>query len=62
MCYAIVEVKYKANSIADDLIKLDDEAALINRVEALKNNEQVDRIRVFTQRSTYSRVSTWAET
>ncbi len=61
MCYAIVEVKYRATS-PNEVIKLDDEVALGQRLATLQNNEQVERIRIFTLSKTLTRITTWSET
>lgn len=61
MCYAIVEVTYRAASSPNETIKLNDEAALEQRILSLQNNEQVERIRVFTQSKTFTRTTTWSE-
>ena len=42
-------------------IKLNDEAALEQRLATLQNNEQVDRIRVFSPSKTLTRTTTWSE-
>lgn len=60
MCYAIVEVKYRATS-PNEVIKLDDEVALGQRLATLQNNEQVERIRIFTLSKTLTRITTWSE-
>lgn len=62
MCYAIVEVKYRAVTSSDEIIKLDDEVALGQRLATLQNNEQVERIRIFTLSKTLTRITTWSET
>lgn len=61
MCYAIVEVTYRATTSSDETIKLNDEAALEQRLATLQNNEQVERIRIFTQSKTLTRTTTWSE-
>ena len=61
MCYAIVEVTYQATPSSNELIKLNDEAALKQRLIALQNNEQVKRIRIFTPSKTLTRTTTWSE-
>ena len=62
MCYAIVEVKYRAATSLNETIKLNDEAALEQRLATLQNNEQVERIRVFSLSRTLTRTTTWSET
>lgn len=62
MCYAILEVTYRAATSSKETIKLDDEAALEQRLAVLKNNEQVERVRVFTPSKTLTRTTTWSET
>lgn len=61
MCYAIVEVTYRATTSSDETIKLNDEAALEQRLATLQNNEQVERIRIFTLNKTFTRTTTWSE-
>lgn len=61
MCYAIIEVTYRAASSPNETIKLNDEAALEQRLLSLQNNEQVDRIRVFSPSKTLTRTTTWSE-
>ena len=61
MCYAIVEVTYRATTPSNETIKLNDEAALEQRLASLQGNEQVERIRVFTQSKTFTRTTTWSE-
>ena len=61
MYYAIVEVKYRASTSPNEIIKLNDEAALEQRLATLQNNEQVERIRIFTPSKTLTRTTTWSE-
>lgn len=61
MCYAIVEVTYRATTSSNETIKLNDEAALEQRLATLQNNEQVERIRIFTPSKTFTRTTTWSE-
>ena len=61
MCYAIVEVKYRTTS-PNEVIKIDDEVALEQRLATLQNNEQVECIRIFTPSKTLTRTTTWSET
>lgn len=61
MCYAIVEVTYRATTSSNETIKLNDEAALEQRLATLQNNEQVERIRIFTPSKTLTRTTTWSE-
>lgn len=61
MCYAILEVTYRATTSSNEIIKLNDEAALEQRLTALQNNEQVERIRIFTPNKTITRTTTWSE-
>lgn len=61
MCYAIVEVTYRATTSSKETIKLNDEAELEQRLAALLNSEQVERIRVFTLSKTLTRITTWSE-
>lgn len=61
MCYAIVEVTYRATTSSNETIKVNDEAALEQRLATLQNNEQVERIRIFTQSKTLTRTTTWSE-
>lgn len=61
MCYAIVEVTYRAAASSNETIKLNDEAALEQRLAALQNNEQVERITIFEPTRVLRRQTTWAE-
>lgn len=61
MCYAIVEVTYRTTTSSNETIKLNDEAALEQRLASLQGNEQVERIRVFTQSKTLTRTTAWSE-
>lgn len=61
MCYAIVEVTYRTATSSNETIKLSDEAALEQRLASLQGNEQVERIRVFTQSKTLTRTAAWSE-
>ena len=61
MCYAIVEVTYRATTSSNETIKLTDKVALEQRLDALQNNEQVECIRVFTPSKTLTRITTWSE-
>lgn len=61
MCYAIVEVTYRATTSSNETIKVNDETALEQRLATLQNNEQVERIRIFTQSKTLTRTTTWSE-
>lgn len=61
MCYAIVEINYKAASTSAETIKLPDEAALAERLKLLQNNDQVERIRIFLQHRTLTRTTVWDE-
>ncbi len=62
MCHAIIEVTYRATTSPSETIKLSDEAALEQRLALLQNNEQIERIRVFTPSKTITRTVTWSET
>ena len=62
MCYAIVEVKYRAATTPNEILKLNDETTLEQRLVTLQNNEQVERVRVFTPSRTLTRTTTWSET
>ena len=61
MCYAIVEVIYRATTLSDETIKLNDKVALEQRLDMLRNNEQVECVRVFTLSKTLTRITTWSE-
>lgn len=61
MCYAIVEVTYRATTSSNETIKLNDKVALEQRLDALQNNEQVECVRVFTLSKTLTRITTWSE-
>lgn len=61
MCYAIIEVTYRTATSSNETIKLSDEAALEQRLASLQGNEQVERIRVFTQSKTLTRTTAWSE-
>ena len=61
MCYAIVEVTYRTATPSNETSKLNDEAALEQRLASLQGNEQVERIRVFTQSKTLTRTTAWSE-
>lgn len=61
MCYAIIEVTYRAVASPNEIIKLNDKAALDQRLAALQNNERVERIRIFTPSKTLTRTTTWSE-
>ena len=62
MCYAIIEIKYRTTTLPNETIKLNDEAALEQRLATLQNNEQVERIRIFTLSKILTRTTTWSET
>lgn len=62
MCFAILEVKYRGATGSNELIKIEDEAAFERRFNSLKENELVDRIRVFTPSKTLTRRTTWEYT
>lgn len=61
MCYAIIEVTYRAAPSSNETIKINDEASFEQRLLLLQNNEQVERIRVFTPATTFTRTTTWSE-
>ena len=61
MCYAIVEVTYRATTSSNETIKLNDKVALEQRLDMLRNNEQVECVRVFTLSKTLTRITTWSE-
>ena len=61
MCYAIIEVTYRAAPSSKETIKIDDEAALEQRLAALQNNELIERIRIFTLSKTLTQITTWSE-
>lgn len=61
MCYAIVEVTYRATTSSNETIKLNDKVALEQRLDMLRNNEQVECVRVFTLSKTLTRTTTWSE-
>lgn len=60
MCHAILEIRYRAVSQPDETIKVADEAALEQRLDALTKNELIDRIRIFTPTKTLTRNSVWS--
>jgi hypothetical protein len=59
MCYAILEVKYTAASIPTELQQVSDEMALEEKLVALQNNPQVERVKVFTHDHTRTRTMVW---
>lgn len=61
MCYAIVEVTYRAAPSSKEIIELNDEAELEQRLATLQNRELVERIRIFTLSKTLTRTTTWSE-
>ena len=61
MCYAIVEVTYRGANSSNEIIKLNNEEALEQHLATLQNNEQVERIRIFTPSKTLTRTTTWSE-
>lgn len=61
MCYAIIEVTYQVATSPNETIKLNDEAALEQRIATLQSNEQIKRIRIFTPSKTLTRTNTWSE-
>lgn len=61
MCIAIVEVTYRATTSSNETIKLNDKVALEQRLDMLRNNEQVECVRVFTLSKTLTRITTWSE-
>jgi hypothetical protein len=61
MCYAIVEVTFRAATSSSEIIKINDETALEQRLASLQSNEQVERIRIFTPSKTLTRTTTWSE-
>jgi hypothetical protein len=60
MCYAIVEVQYRASS-PREMLKIADAETLEQRLATLQNSEQVERIRIFTPSKTLTRTTTWSE-
>lgn len=63
MCVAILEVTYKASAASKrDMIELEDETHLESRIEALKNNDNVERIRIFRREQTLTRTTIWTPT
>lgn len=61
MCYAIIEVTYGTVTSSPETFKLNDEAALEQRLAMLQNNEQVKRVRIFIPSRTLTRVAAWSE-
>lgn len=61
MCYAILEVRYKAATSQTETIKVTDAEALENRLSTLQNSDLVDRITVFEPKRVLRRQTTWAE-
>lgn len=59
MCYAIIEIRYRAASQPDETIRMPDEATLEARVAQLQLNELIDRITIFTPTTTHTRVTHW---
>ena len=61
MCYAILEVRYKAATSQIETIKVTDAEALENRLSTLQNSDLVDRITIFEPKRVLRRQTTWAE-
>ena len=61
MCYAILEVQYKAATSQTEIIKVTDAEALENRLSTLQRTELVDRITIFEPTRVLRRQTTWAE-
>lgn len=62
MCYALIEVTYRAANPPNDILEASDETALEQRLATLQNNGQIERIRVFSLSRTLTRTTTWSET
>lgn len=61
MCYAILEVRYKAATSQIETLKVTDAEALENRLSTLQNSDLVDRITIFEPKRVLRRQTTWAE-
>lgn len=61
MCYALIEVTYRAATSPNEILELNDETALEQRLAMLQNNGQVERIRIFSLSKTLTRTTTWSE-
>lgn len=61
MCYAILEVQYKAATSPTETIKVTDVEALENRLSALQRTDLVDRITIFKPERVLRRQTTWSE-
>ena len=61
MCYAIVEVRYKAAASQIETIKVMDAETLENRLVMLQNSDLIDRITIFEPKRVLRRQTTWAE-
>lgn len=62
MCVAIVEVKYKTNNPPREKIEFTDEAALEARLETLKTNDQVEKIKVYRVAEIFTKQIIWERT
>lgn len=61
MCYAILEVRYKAATSQIETIKVTDAEALENRLSTLQNSDLIDRITIFEPKRVLRRQTTWSE-
>jgi hypothetical protein len=61
MCKIILDVKYLTSSTKNELLTFDDDKSAEERIEQLKNNEQVIRIRRFSRMETLTRINVWDE-
>ena len=61
MCYAILEVRYKAATSQTETIKVADAEALENRLSTLQRTDLVDRITIFEPKRVLCRQTTWVE-
>jgi hypothetical protein len=60
MCFAILRVKYR-NGDAPMSVDLENDEALNQRLDQLKENNGVASVEVFTRAAKHARIETWVQ-
>jgi hypothetical protein len=62
MCHAIIKIDYRSATEQSQLVQVEAEEDLIERVEAIKNRPEVKKVTWFLKHMSTELVSTWKET
>lgn len=61
MCFAIIEITRKAISEPKELVKIDSQEALDDRIKLIHDNDQIASYKIFTPGPRHTRQVSWVE-